>query len=108
MQQDLQQPDDPSLVNLDAGIAHRTDGDGQGKALEQREVHVHVQPLRLEVGEAIGDGQKFLAHRVQVVQPFAQAEVAKVVGAEFVPEKSGELLVLRQEGAFPVGPEDIQ
>jgi hypothetical protein len=43
-------------VDLHAGIAHRADGDRQGEALQEREVDVDVEPLRLETGEAGGDG----------------------------------------------------
>ena len=38
-------------MNLDAGVANRTNGDRQGEALQQREVAVDVEPLRLEPGE---------------------------------------------------------
>ena len=44
------------VVDFDAGIAHGADGDRQGDALQQREVGVNVEPLRLEAGEAAGDG----------------------------------------------------
>ena len=34
MQKNLQQANDPSIVDFDAGIADRTEGDGRGKPLE--------------------------------------------------------------------------
>ncbi len=37
MQENLQQPDDPQVVDFDAGITDRADGDGQGDPLQQRE-----------------------------------------------------------------------
>jgi hypothetical protein len=42
-------------VQLDAGIADCADGDGEGETLQQREVDMDVEPLRLEAGEAICD-----------------------------------------------------
>jgi hypothetical protein len=47
-------------VDLDAGIAHRADGDRQGDALQERKVHVNVEPLGLEGRETAGDGLQFL------------------------------------------------
>ena len=38
VQQDFHQPDDAGLVDLDAGIAHRADGDRQGDTLQERKV----------------------------------------------------------------------
>src|SRR6516165_5033248 len=58
MQEDLEQADDARLVDLEAGIAHRADRDRIGEALQQREIDMHVEPLGLEAGEAIGDRQE--------------------------------------------------
>src|SRR6266705_1100308 len=49
VQEDFHQPDDARLVDLDAGIAHRADGDRQSDALQERKVDVNVEP----VGEAM-------------------------------------------------------
>src|SRR5579884_3374677 len=40
-------------------------------------------------------------------QPFLEPEVGEVVGAEFVAQEGGELLVLLEEAVFPVGPKDV-
>ena len=61
----------------------------------------------LEAGEAVGDGLESLAHGVEMVESLLQAEVAQIVGAEFVAQEAGELLVLFEEGVFPVGAEDV-
>ena len=45
VQQHFQQADDAGFVDFDAGIAHRADGDRQGEALQQGEVHVNVEPI---------------------------------------------------------------
>src|SRR5215467_7834656 len=56
VQEDFEQTDDARIRQLDAGIADRADGDGEGETLQQREVNMDVEPLRLEAGEAICDG----------------------------------------------------
>lgn len=35
VQKNLQQPDDPGVMDFDAGITNRADGDGQGNLLQQ-------------------------------------------------------------------------
>jgi hypothetical protein len=94
-------------MNLDAGVANRTNGDRQGEALQQREVDVDVEPLRLEPGEAAGDGLEALADGIEMVESFFEAEVGKVVGDQFVAQEGRELLVLFQEGVLEVGAEDV-
>src|ERR1700739_597385 len=59
MQQNLQEPDDARLVDLDTCIVDRASGDRQGDALQKRECHVDIQPLGLESGETIRDRQEF-------------------------------------------------
>ena len=107
MQENLQQPDDPGVVDFDAGITDRADGDGQGDPLQQRKVHVNVEALRLEAGEAVGDGLEPFADGIEMIEAFLQAEIAQVVGTEFVAQEAGELLVLLEKGVFPVSAEDV-
>ena len=52
MQQHFEQGDDAHVVDFDSRIAHRADGDRQGDALQQGEVDVNVEPLRLEACES--------------------------------------------------------
>ena len=42
MQQNFEQPDDASLMDLNTGVVDRADGDRQADALQQRKVHVDV------------------------------------------------------------------
>src|SRR6185312_4362047 len=63
MQEHLQQTDDPGLVDLNSGITHRADDDRQSDSLQQREVHMDVEPLSLAGGEAVRDELELLAHR---------------------------------------------
>ena len=92
---------------VDAGITNRTGVDGQGDPLQQGEVHVHIQALRLETGETVRDGLEPLSHRIEMIESFLQAEVAQVVGTEFIAQEAGELLILFEVGVFPVRPENM-
>ena len=66
-----------------------------------------VEPLRLGGGEAVGDGEKLLAHRPEMLEAFFQLEVGKVIGAELVAQEHGELLVLPEKGMLAIDPEDM-
>src|SRR6478672_9483659 len=79
MQEHFEQADHARLVDLDAGIAHGADGDRQGDALQQREVGVNVEPLRLEAGEAASDGLEGLAHGVEMVQAFLETKSVRLL-----------------------------
>ena len=56
------------VVDFDAGDNARAGGDGQGEALEKREIDVHVKRLGLKGGEAVGDGGQGAAHHVEVIE----------------------------------------
>src|SRR5712671_645525 len=75
MQEDFEEADDARVVDLDAGIAHRADGDRKSKALQQRKVDRDIEPLRLEAGKAVGDGLEALADGIEMVQSLFEAEV---------------------------------
>jgi hypothetical protein len=45
VQEDFEKADDAGIVDLDARMANRTDGDRQGETLQEREVDVDVEPL---------------------------------------------------------------
>src|SRR5229473_2272890 len=94
-------------MDFDSGIADRAGSEGQGQPLQQREIHVDVEALSLEPGETVGNDLESFAHSVEVVEPFSQAEVAQIIGAEFVAQEARELFVLLQESVFPVGAEDV-
>src|SRR4029077_5935489 len=100
MEEDFEQADDAGVVDLDPGIAHRADGDGQGEALQQRKVDVDIEPLRLEPGKAGGDGLEALAERVAMAQSLFEAEVGEIVGDQLVAQEGGKLFVLLQEGVL--------
>ena len=84
VQEHLEEADDARVVDLDAGIANRADGDGQGEALQQREVDMDVEPLRLKAGKTAGDVLEPLAHGLEMVQSLPQPEIGEVVGDQLV------------------------
>src|SRR5260370_41346962 len=98
---------DARVVDLDPGVAHRADGDGQGEALQQRKVDVDIEPLRLETGEAGSDGLEALANGLEMVQSLPETEIVQVVGAQLVAQEGGELVILLQKGVLEVGTEDM-
>ena len=55
---------------------------------------MNVKALSLKTGEAIRNGLELFADGIEMIEPFLQAEVAQVVGTEFVAQEAGELLVL--------------
>lgn len=66
-----------------------------------------VDALGLEPGEAIGDDLESLPHRVEMIQPFLQTDVAQVVGAQLVAQEPGKVFILLEEGDLPVGAENV-
>jgi hypothetical protein len=65
------------------------------------------QAVAFELSEAVGEGLASCADGVEMIEPFVQAEVAQVVGAKLHAQEAGELLVLFDESALPVGAEDV-
>src|SRR5260370_12743322 len=74
VQEDFEQADDAGVVDLDPGIANRADGDWNAEALQQREVDVDVEPLRLETGEAAWYGLEPLADGIEMVQSLLEMD----------------------------------
>lgn len=50
MRENLRQPDDPGVMDFDAGITDGAGGDGQGDLLRQGKVHMNFEALSLEAG----------------------------------------------------------
>ena len=107
VQENLDQPDDPHVLDFDSRIADRADSDGQSQPLQQGKVHMDIETLSLETGESVRDDLESLPHRIQMVESLLQTEVAQIVGAKFVAEKAGELLILFEKGALPVSVENV-
>jgi hypothetical protein len=107
VQENLHEADDARLMDLDAGIAHRAFADRQRYALQQRKVHVNVEPVGLVRGEAAGNGLERLPDRLEIVQALLETEVLEVVGAELIAQERCELLVLLEERVLEVGAIDM-
>src|SRR5271170_5005516 len=68
---------------------------------------MNVEALSLEAGETIRNGFEPFADGPEMIESLLQAEVAQVVGTEFVAQVTGELFVLFEKGVLPVGAEDV-
>ncbi|MDQ3774650.1 MAG: hypothetical protein M3461_09905 [Pseudomonadota bacterium] len=62
---------------------------------------MHIQALRLEGSEAVGDLQELLAHGGQMGKAFPEPEVREIVRADLIAQESRELLVLLDEPVLP-------
>ena len=107
MQEDFHQANNPRFMDLDSGIADGADGHRQCQPLQQREIHMDVEPLGLAIGETISDDLESFAHSLQVMEPLLQSEIAQIVGNQFVAQEPGKLFILLEEGVFPIGAEDM-
>jgi hypothetical protein len=107
LEENLQEANDARVVELDAGIAHPAEGDGQSESLQERKVGMDIEPLRVGAGEAVGDGQKLLADGVEIVQALLEAEILEVVRDQLVAQERRELLILLEEAVLEIGTEDM-
>ena len=87
VEQDLHEPNHPGVVDFDAGKPGGACRDGQRQTLEERELDVDVEALRLEGGEAVGDRQEFLAYGGHVLQTLLQSEIGQIVGADLIAQE---------------------
>lgn len=69
VKENFHQANHARVVNFDARKMSGADLSRKRQALEQGKIHVDVEPLRLKFGKPIGDGQEFLTHRIQVIEP---------------------------------------
>ena len=107
VQQNLHEADHAGVVDFDAGELRGPNGDGQSQALQKRKVDVNIETLSLEASETVRDLKELPPRLLQVAQAFLQPKVGEVIGADFIAQERGELLVLLDEGVFPVRPEDV-
>jgi hypothetical protein len=61
------------------------------------EIDVNVEAPGLKTREAVGYPEELCAYRLQLAEAFLKAEVREVVGADFIAQERGELLVLFDE-----------
>ena len=79
VKQHLHETDHAGVLDLDARDAAVGRDDGQGQTLEQGKVHLDVESLGLEGGEAVVDPGQGVSHRVQMLQGLLEPEVTEVV-----------------------------
>src|SRR4030095_1735110 len=79
VQEDFQQANDPGFMDFDSGIADGADSHGQGQTLQQRKIHMDVEPLGLAIGETIGNNLESFAHGVEVIEPFLQTKSCRLL-----------------------------
>src|SRR5260370_16669525 len=79
MEENFHQPDHAGVLDLDAREFDGAYLDGEGQALQEREIHVDIEPVRLVSGEVIGDSQEALAHPCQSIDPLFNPELSHVV-----------------------------
>src|SRR4029453_1248275 len=107
VEQNFHQPNHAGVVELNAGNFAFACHHRQGQALEQSEIHMHVEGLSLESREAVSDLTENLTHRREVIERFLQVKVREVVAAHFASEESEKLLVLFDKGVLKVRSQDV-
>ena len=89
MLENLEQADDTGVVDFDAGIADRPNGNWQGDALQERKVHVDIEPLSLEA-------RKPVDNRLELVTDLAKAAIRGDYRALHVSLRSAGILPFRR------------
>ena len=107
MEQNFHQSNHASVVDLNSGNFAFARHNGQGQALEQSEVDMHVEGLSLESRVTVSNLTEDLTYRGEVIKRFLQMKVSEVVAAYFASEESEELLVLFDKGVLEVGSQDV-
>jgi hypothetical protein len=79
--------------SLMPGILPRLAWDRQREALEQGEIHVHIERLSLKSGKAVSDGAEDRAHLVEITEALVKPEILEIVAKRLQPQEGGELLV---------------
>ena len=83
VQKNLEQADDPRILDFDAGMADRANGNGQRDPLQQRKVGMDIEPLSLETGKSADSALELVADLIQMVEVLFETEIVEAVGAEF-------------------------
>src|SRR4029453_11800138 len=107
MEQHFTQSNHTGVMDLDPWDFAFARHDGQGQALEQSEVDMHVEGLSLESRVTVRNLTENLTHPGEVIERFLQMKVSEVVAAHFASEESEKLLVLFDKGVLEVGSQDV-
>ena len=107
MQQNLEEPNDASVVDFDTGIADRTDGDRQRHPLQKREVDVNVEHWAWKPAKRLVMTLKVWRTASRLSNPFLRPKSLRLLEQSFIAQERCELFVLLQEGMLEVGAEDV-
>ena len=107
VEQDFHQAKHARVVDFDAGRLRMAVDNRFGEAFEHGEVHVHVEEIGFDAGEAIRDGDEFLAQRGQLLEPFVQPEIFEPIDAHFDTEERPELLVCAGDQTLAVDAQHV-
>src|SRR5271165_6383577 len=69
VQENFHEANDPRVMDFDSRITNCADGHWQGQTLQQREIHMDVEPLGLAIGETIGNDLESFAYHRDVAAP---------------------------------------
>ena len=89
------------------GILLRPLGMGRASRWNRGKSTWTLSSSRLEAGQAIGNRDQLLPQRVQILQPFVQAQILEPVDADLQAEEGGELFVHARHQAFAVDPQHM-
>ena len=89
------------------GILLRPGWDGQGQALEQGEIDMHVEQVGLKTGQSVGHRDQLLAQGIEILQAVVQAQILESIDADLQAQKGGELFIHPRHQAFAVDPQPV-
>src|SRR5262249_5141970 len=75
VEEDFHEPEQPGVVQLDAGGTCRPAGERQRQALKERAVDMHVEACRMRGGQSVGHVDECAAERGQLIETLSRTEV---------------------------------
>ena len=99
---DLHQADQASVMDFDSGDLGLAGDDGESQTLEEREIDMDLESLRLKRGEAVRDGEEFCADGGQMLNSLFKQEIFQVIATDFDPQEGEKFFILFDEGMFEV------
>ena len=82
MDEHFHEADQAGMVDFDSCNFGVAADDGEGQALEQREIHMDLEGLCLEGGETVSDGKEMGSYRCQMLDSLFKEEVFEVIATE--------------------------
>lgn len=103
MDEHLHEADQAGMVDFDPCDFGMAGNNREGQTLEQREIHMDLEGLRLKGGETVSDGKEMGTYRCQMLDSFFKEEVLEVIATEFDSQEGLEFFILFDKGMFEVG-----